>query len=266
MSRVFFVQVLCYTNTYAHVCILFLMPGFLQWMLIFHCFMTLIIIPIIYLESLTFNKEKMNGMYSVGQACISRALVDIPFACITGILCVTPGQAVVSREGNSGERYSSFVAVFALTMYAAESQALLVATFVPNFLLALLLYMCLTTTDFLFCGHFVNTDLLPDYWGWLQYCSYMMYASESLLYIELHDRTFSPCSNTTTHICFCAPGVECPGKTVLNTLSSNILPYSDGSMGLGDLPLGTWVAILAGISVLFRFAHYLVLATGTTLI
>jgi ATP-binding cassette subfamily G (WHITE) protein 1 len=95
----------------------------------------------------------------------------------------------------------------------------------------------------LFSGLFVNSGNFPSWLSWLQWGSPVRYAFSGLLRNQFSNYTFNNCPGTPE---------QCSGQRAIDQLGFD-----------EDLPIGVFIAILAGIYLLLAIGGYFILYVKT---
>ncbi|KAL5556681.1 hypothetical protein UlMin_038917 [Ulmus minor] len=134
-----------------------------------------------------------------------------------------------------------FLIVLYVSLLSTNSFVVFVSSVVPNYILGYAAVIAFTALFFLFCGYFLNSKDIPDYWKWMNKISTMTYPYEGLLMNQCQtDKAFGQNLD----------GTFVTGSNILDGLRINSTRESE-----------KWekVVIMLGWAVLYRVLFYLVL-------
>lgn len=137
----------------------------------FLAFMSVAGIPSFLEERSVFLRERRNGLYGATPFTIANTVVTLPFLFMCSVLfAVMIYWAIGLHPGAS--HFFKFLAFLFLALFAAESQATLIAALVPIFIAALALTAFMNGFWMSVQGYFIRGRSLPRFW---------YYSCESLL-------------------------------------------------------------------------------------
>jgi len=215
----------------------------------FLAFMAVAGIPSFLEERSVYYRETKNGLYTTLPFLISNTLVNIPFlfAC-TLLFTLISYWAVGLHSGPAAFfRYLGFIF---LSILAAESQVLVIASLLPVFVAALAISAFMNGFWMSLGGFFIKARSLPRFWFYsFHYMNYQKYAFELILNSDLRGLDFR-CNTIINGACACAYPSTTPETCTVS--GRDILAYLD----LGDVSYGKWAAILFSINIIYRIALY----------
>ncbi|KAF8513122.1 P-loop containing nucleoside triphosphate hydrolase protein [Hysterangium stoloniferum] len=211
----------------------------------FLAFMSVAGIPGFLEERAVFNREKKNGLYGTLPFVLSNTLVNIPFLFVCTLLFVLISYWAVGLH--TGEAaFFRFLAFLYLAILAAESQALIIAAFVPIFVAALAISAFMNGFWMSVGGYFVKARSLPRFWFFsFHFMDYQKYAFELITNSDLRGLTFQ-CTTIANGVCTCAYPTSTPEKCTLS--GEDILSFLE----IGSVSYGKWSAILVSIIIIYR--------------
>ncbi|KAL7415076.1 P-loop containing nucleoside triphosphate hydrolase protein [Mrakia frigida] len=212
----------------------------------FLAFMSVAGIPGFLEERAVFRKERANGLYGTLPFLLSNTIISIPFlfACSLFFVLIMYWAVGLHPGGRAAFR---FLGILFLSLYAAESQVILVASLLPVFIAALAIAAFINGFWMSVGGYFLKARNLPRFWYYsFHWMNYQKYSFELLANSDLDGLTFD-CSDAA-----------CPYPS---TLGGNLLSGRDVLVYLeiADVSYGKWVGILISIIVIYRIALYFAL-------
>lgn len=218
----------------------------------FLAFMSVAGIPGFLEERAVYYRETKNGLYSTLPFLISNTLVNIPFlfGC-TVLFTLICYWAIGLHQG--GTAFFRFLAFLFLAILVAESQVLVVASFLPVFVAALAIAAFVNGFWMSVGGYFIKARSLPRFWYYsFHFMDYQKYAFELLTNSDLRGLTFQ-CQRQPNDSCVCAYPSSTPETCTVS--GEDILSYLE----IGSVSYGKWAAILVSIFIIFRISLYFAL-------
>ncbi|KAJ8082345.1 hypothetical protein PM082_008200 [Marasmius tenuissimus] len=211
----------------------------------FLSFMSVAGIPSFLEERSVFYREKKNGLYSTLPFVLANTMVNIPFmlGCTLVFLLISYWAIGLHTGGAAFFRYLAFLY---LTIFAAETQCLIVAALLPVFVAALAIGAFLNGFWMSVGGYFIKARSLPRFWFYsFHYMDYQHYAFDLLTNSDLRGLTFQ-CSNA----CECAYPSSTPITCTVS--GDDVLNYLE----IREISYGKWIAILVSINLIYRIGLY----------
>jgi len=219
----------------------------------FMSFMAVAYIPAYLEDFATFRLESSNGLYGPAAFLLANFLTGVPF-----LLCITLAFSLLEywltnfRPAVDG--FFMWVMWLFLDLVAAESLVVLVASFMPVFVVALAgtafingLWMCVG-------GSLRPVNGLNPFWRYVfHYIDYQTYVFQGMMRNEFERRTYS-CRRITEGMC------DCDYDTVLKAeclVRGDAIP---ASYGLSVRSTGTSIAAMVAIIISYRLLAWLALA------
>ncbi|KAJ3510930.1 hypothetical protein NLJ89_g4395 [Agrocybe chaxingu] len=223
----------------------------------FLAFMSVAGIPAFLEERSVYYRETKNGLYTTLPFVLSNTLVNIPFLFLcTLFFTVICYWAIGLHSG--AVPFFRFLAFLFLSILAAESQALVVASLLPIFVAALAISAFLNGFWMSVGGYFMRARSLPRFWYYsFHFMDYQKYAFELLTNSDLRGLTFK-CSTIVNDQCICAYPTSTPASCTVS--GADVLDYLD----IGGISYGRWAAILTCVTVIYRIALYFALKVRST--
>ncbi|KAH9475695.1 ABC transporter G family member 11 [Psilocybe cubensis] len=217
-------------------------------------FMSVAGIPSFLEERAVYYRESKNGLYSTLPFLLSNTLVNIPFLfASTVIFTVICYWAIGLHPGAAP--FFRFVIYLFLAIFAAESQALVVASLIPIFVAALAISSFVNGFWMSVGGYFIKARSLPRFWFFsFHYMDYQKYAFELMTNSDLRGLTFT-CDTIVDGVCACSYPSSTPSTCTVS--GQDILNYLD----IGHITDRKWIGILVSIVILYRIALFLALKT-----
>uniref|UniRef100_A0A0W0F6N2 ABC transporter domain-containing protein n=1 Tax=Moniliophthora roreri TaxID=221103 RepID=A0A0W0F6N2_MONRR len=211
-------------------------------------------ISVILLEERSvFFREKKNGLYSTLPFVLANTLVNIPFLFLCTLLfCVICYWAIGLHPGAAA--FFRYLAFLYLTIFAAETQCLLIAALIPIFVAALAISAFMNGFWMSVGGYFIKARSLPKFWFYsFHYMDYQRYAFELLSNSDLRGLIFR-----CTDACQCAYPSSLPADACAVS-GDDVLHYLD----IRNVGYGKWVAVVLGINLIYRIMLYVALRLRT---
>ncbi|KAL7410066.1 P-loop containing nucleoside triphosphate hydrolase protein [Mrakia frigida] len=209
----------------------------------FLAFMSVAGIPGFLEERAVFKKERTNGLYSTLPFVLSNTVVTIPFLFVCSLFFVLIMYWAVGLHPG-GRAAFRFLGILFLSIFAAESQVVLVASLLPVFIAALAIAAFINGFWMSVGGYFLKARNLPRFWFYsFHWMNYQKYSFELLANSDLDGLTFD-CSDAA-----------CPYPS---TLGGNLLSGRDVLVYLeiADVSYANWIGILISIIVIYRIALF----------
>lgn len=178
----------------------------IQWGLAFNSYVNMVALPAFALERNSVNKEFSNGQYHIYQFVLGNAAAQIPFVAAMAVLASTAFYWIAGLN-DEFSRYVQYCIIMFGQLYYIESLAALLATVIPDDVLALAVFGSVVSVLFVFNGFFVSVRLMPEWLGWIQYVSPFKYAWEAMANIVYSGRDFEGCEAGET-VCIGTTGDE----------------------------------------------------------
>lgn len=162
-------------------------------------------------EFFTIKKEVKNGMVNTASYLFANSLLQIPVMFLFGISAISVSEYGIVNY--NGAHYGQFLLIYALTMYAFESLAQMLAVAFKNPLLGMMQYVNLWFASFLFCGLFLRIADITWPFRILSYILPFQYTLRTMVYQEYIDSTWTgavDCDPSTDASCY-PGGYTCPG-------------------------------------------------------
>jgi ABC-type multidrug transport system permease subunit len=215
----------------------------------FLAFMSVAGIPSFLEERAEYYRETRNGLYTTLPFVLSNTLVNIPFLLFCTILFTLICYWAIGLHPGAAA-FFRFVAFLFLSIFAAESQALVVSSLLPIFVAALAISAFLNGFWMSVGGYFIKARSLPRFWFFsFHYMDYQKYAFELLSNSDLRGTTFT-CDTIANNQCVCAYPSSTPEACTLS--GADVLNYLD----IGSISYGKWSAIVIGITIIYRIALF----------
>ncbi|KAI3607972.1 abc transporter [Moniliophthora roreri] len=210
-------------------------------------------IPSFLEERSVFFREKKNGLYSTLPFVLANTLVNIPFLFLCTLLfCVICYWAIGLHPGAAA--FFRYLAFLYLTIFAAETQCLLIAALIPIFVAALAISAFMNGFWMSVGGYFIKARSLPKFWFYsFHYMDYQRYAFELLSNSDLRGLIFR-----CTDACQCAYPSSLPADACAVS-GDDVLHYLD----IRNVGYGKWVAVVLGINLIYRIMLYVALRLRT---
>ncbi|KAF8071585.1 P-loop containing nucleoside triphosphate hydrolase protein [Lyophyllum atratum] len=218
----------------------------------FLAFMSVAGIPGFLEERSVYYRETKNGLYSTLPFLISNTLVNIPFLFGCTVLFTLISYWAIGLH-TGGTAFFRFLGFLFLAILVAESQVLVVASFLPVFVAALAIAAFVNGFWMSVGGYFIKARSLPRFWYYsFHFMDYQKYAFELLTNSDLRGLTFQ-CERLASGSCVCAYPSSTPGTCTVS--GEDVLAY----LGIGSISYGKWAAILVSIFIIFRICLYFAL-------
>ncbi|KAH9476836.1 ABC transporter G family member 11 [Psilocybe cubensis] len=217
-------------------------------------FMSVAGIPSFLEERAVYYRESKNGLYSTLPFLLSNTLVNIPFLFISTIIfTVICYWAIGMNPGAS--QFFRFVIYLFLSIFAAESQALVVASLLPIFVAALAISAFMNGFWMSVGGYFIKARSLPRFWFYsFHYMDYQKYAFELMTNSDLRGLSFT-CDTIINGTCACSYPSSTPDTCTVS--GQDVLNYLD----IGNIESKHWIGILISIVIIYRLFLFFALKT-----
>ncbi|KAF7344889.1 ABC transporter domain-containing protein [Mycena venus] len=218
----------------------------------FLAFMSVAGIPGFLEERSVYYRETKNGLYSTLPFVLSNTLITMPFLFVCTLLFTLISYWAIGLH-HGAPAFFRFLAFLYLAILAAESQMIVIAALMPIFVAALATGAFVNGFWMSVGGYFIKARSLPRFWFYsFHYMDYQRYAFELLTNSDLRGLSFT-CSTLINGSCVCAYPSSTPETCTVS--GSDILDYLD----IGGISYGKWVAIIIGITIIYRIALYFAL-------
>ncbi|KAL5982259.1 hypothetical protein ACLOJK_016330 [Asimina triloba] len=190
-----------------------------------------------------FDRERLNGHYGVGAFVISNAISSIPYLFLVAVVPCSIAYFLAGLHGGA-THFIYFVLVLFVCMLLVEGLMMIVASFVPDFFMGIVIGAGIQGMMMLNNGIFQPARYLPKpFWKYpMYYIAFHNYATQGLFKNEFLGLTFPNSPDAAG-----APPIT--GKEVL------------GSMWEVETGHSKWVdlGILIGMAFLYRFMFLAIL-------
>ncbi|KAJ7742944.1 P-loop containing nucleoside triphosphate hydrolase protein [Mycena maculata] len=218
----------------------------------FLAFMSVAGIPGFLEERSVYYRETKNGLYSTLPFVLSNTLINMPFLFVCTVLFTLISYWAIGLHPG-GAAFFRFLAFLYLAILAAESQMLIIASFLPIFVAALAIGAFVNGFWMSVGGYFIKARSLPRFWFYsFHYMDYQRYAFELLTNSDLRGLTFK-CVTSVNGSCVCAYPSSTPETCTVSGV--DVLDYLD----IGHISYGKWAAILITITLIYRILLYFAL-------
>lgn len=134
-------------------------------------------VPAFIQERFIFVRETSHNAYRASSYTIAGVITYLPFLAIqAGVYAVIVWFSLRLRGP-----FLYFLLVLYMSLLSTNSFVVFISSVVPNYILGYAAVIAFTALFFLFCGYFLNSGDIPEYWKWLHYVSTMTYPYEGLL-------------------------------------------------------------------------------------
>lgn len=197
-------------------------------------------VPAFIQERFIFVRETSHNAYRASAYTIAGLITYLPFLALQAAVyaCIV-WKALELR----GPFYYFFIVLYA-SLLSTNSFVMFVSSVVPNYILGYSAVIAFTALFFLFCGYFLNSSDIPNYWKWMNKISTMTYPYEGLLMNQFQTNQtfgFDPKLRPVT------------GNGILNSLHISTVEFKKWEN----------VFILLGWAVFYRICFYAVLRFGS---
>lgn len=196
-------------------------------------------VPAFIQERFIFVRETSHNAYRASSYTISGLITYLPFLALqAGVYAGITWFALTLRGP-----FIYFYIVLYMSLLSTNSFVVFVSSVVPNYILGYAAVIAFTALFFLFCGYFLNSNDIPDYWKWMNKISTMTYPYEGLLMNQYQTNdTFAISNNQPIR-----------GTDILHELI-NVNDQDDQEFVKWEK-----VLIMLGWAILYRILFYLVL-------
>jgi ABC-type multidrug transport system ATPase subunit len=129
----------------------------------FLAFMSVAGIPAFLEERGVFLRERRNGLYGAAPFMIANTLITLPFLFLCSLLFAVIIYWAIGLHPGAAHFFRFLIFLF-LALFAAETQAMLVAAIVPIFVAALALTAFMNGFWMCVQGYFIRARSLPRFW------------------------------------------------------------------------------------------------------
>ncbi|XP_009768119.1 ABC transporter G family member STR2-like isoform X2 [Nicotiana tabacum] len=134
-------------------------------------------VPAFIQERFVFIRETSHNKYRASSYTIAGLITYLPFLALQAAVYAVIVWFALSLRGP----FIYFLIVLFMSLLSTNSFVIFVSSVVPNYILGYAAVIAFTALFFLFCGYFLNSHDMPQYWKWMNYISTMTYPYEGLL-------------------------------------------------------------------------------------
>nr|A0A0M4FLW6.1 RecName: Full=ABC transporter G family member STR2; AltName: Full=Protein STUNTED ARBUSCULE 2 [Petunia x hybrida]ALC79556.1 ABC transporter [Petunia axillaris] len=134
-------------------------------------------VPAFIQERFIFVRETSHNKYRASSYTIAGLITYLPFLAVQAAVYAVIVWFALSLRGP----FIYFLIVLYMSLLSTNSFVVFVSSVVPNYILGYAAVIAFTALFFLFCGYFLNSHDMPQYWKWMNYISTMTYPYEGLL-------------------------------------------------------------------------------------
>ncbi|GAA5983036.1 hypothetical protein JCM10908_006875 [Rhodotorula pacifica] len=220
----------------------------------FLAFMSVAGIPASLEERSVFIRERANGLYTPGHYHLATTLVSMPFLFVCA-LCYTLIIYWAIPMNPGATHFFRFLLYLFLALFAAESQSLLIAAFVPVFVAALALasfanglWMCVQ-------GYFIRATSLPRFWYYTaHFIDYQTFSFDLLVRNDFAGQIL-PCPIEPNGSCLCPIPSSLIAQGQCAVTGEDVLQ----NLGIAGVSDELYVGIMLIIIVVYRLLMWGVL-------
>lgn len=206
----------------------------------FLSFMAVAYIPAYIEDQAMMFKERANGLYGPLSFLVANFLIGLPYLFIIVTLFSVIAYWMVGLWPTA-TGFWTFVGFLFLDLLAAESMVVLVASVVPNFIVALALTAFANGLWMVVNGFLVPENILNVFWkSWVTKINYQNWTFRAMMWNEFRHQTFR-CGETACSF----PSAD--GKTISGESVLKYYGYTEGHLGAYA---GYIIAIVVGYRVL----------------
>ncbi|KAG9765205.1 putative ABC transporter, partial [Aureobasidium melanogenum] len=218
----------------------------------FLSFMAVAYVPAFLEDRAIFVKERANGLYGPLSFVVSNFLIGLPFLFLISILFASVTYGLINFRPGAAAFFIHVMWLF-LDLVAAESLVVLVASLLPNFIIALALGAFSNGLWMSVGGFLVPTASLNVFWRYaFHYIDYQSYVFRGMMVNEFTGRLYQ-CAGDVLSGCSCAYESNLSDQCKIDGRA--VLEYYNYAT---DQP-GTSVGITIGIIAVYRMLGYLAL-------
>ncbi|KAH7566789.1 hypothetical protein JRO89_XS08G0235400 [Xanthoceras sorbifolium] len=193
-------------------------------------------VPAFIQERYIFIRETSHNAYRASSYTIAGVITYLPFLALQAAVYA----GIVWKALNLRGSFLYFLLVLYMSLVSTNSFVVFVSSVVPNYILGYAAVIAFTALFFLFCGYFLNSNDIPQYWRWMNKVSTITYPYEGLLMNEFQTQeSFGKNS----------AGVDVRGVDILSSLNIK----TEESEKLRE------VLIMLGWAVFYRILFYIIL-------
>ncbi|KAK6781378.1 hypothetical protein RDI58_023562 [Solanum bulbocastanum] len=134
-------------------------------------------VPAFIQERFVFIRETSHNKYRASSYTIAGLVTYLPFLALQAAVYAVIVWFALSLRGP----FIYFLVILFMSLLSTNSFVIFVSSVVPNYILGYAAVIAFTALFFLFCGYFLNSNDMPNYWKWMNYVSTMTYPYEGLL-------------------------------------------------------------------------------------
>jgi energy-coupling factor transporter ATP-binding protein EcfA2/ABC-type multidrug transport system permease subunit len=218
----------------------------------FLSFMAVAYVPAFLEDRAVFVKERANGLYEPLAFVVSNFLIGLPFLFLISILFAGVTYGLVGFRSDATAFFIHVMWLF-LDLVAAESLVVLVASLLPNFIVALTLVAFVNGLWMAVGGFLVPTARLNVFWRYaFHYIDYQSYVFRGMMINEFTGR-ISQCAGDIGSGCSCAYESDLSDQCKIDGRA--VLEYYSYATNRLDTSIG----IMIGIIAVYRLLGYLAL-------
>ncbi|KAG9511481.1 putative ABC transporter, partial [Aureobasidium melanogenum] len=218
----------------------------------FLSFMAVAYVPAFLEDRAIFVKERANGLYGPLAFVVSNFLIGLPFLFLISILFAGVTYGLVGFRSDATAFFIHIMWLF-LDLVAAESLVVLVASLLPNFIVALTLVAFVNGFWMAAGGFLVPTGRLNAFWRYaFHYIDYQSYVFRGMMVNEFTGRVYQ-CAGDIGSGCSCAYESDLSDQCKIDGRA--VLEYYSYPTNRLDTSIG----IMIGIIAVYRLLGYLAL-------
>ncbi|PKI61477.1 ABC transporter G family member 17-like [Punica granatum] len=134
-------------------------------------------VPAFIQERFIFIRETSHNAYRASSYTIAGLITYLPFLALQAAVYAGIVWKALDLQGP----FLYFLLVLYISLLSTNSFVVFVSAVVPNYILGYAAVIAFTALFFLFCGYFLNSHDIPQYWKWMNKISTMTYPYEALL-------------------------------------------------------------------------------------
>jgi len=215
--------------------------------------MGIIAVGALSLEFFAVKREIKDGIYSCWSYLLANAIVQIPFIFLLSLCSI--GISLYAMLDYDPAQFGLMLVLYAFALWSFEQFAQLCSILVKNFLIGMLIFVCIWFTSFLFAGFFNKAEDIPWPLRVFVYIFPLRWTISNMAKLEFDsDKTFGGAEPANNELGFtCLPGVEpCVGYTsqqVLKSIGQNFTLFQ------GERELGKDLGILLAIGITVKLFY-----------
>ncbi|GAM26682.1 hypothetical protein SAMD00019534_098570 [Acytostelium subglobosum LB1] len=143
-----------------------------------------------------FYKEKVSGFYHTSCYLLAMLLGTLPFQLITTFLLAVPLYFISGlNTGETGGNFFFYLLIYVMTFLMYDGLALLMASLLPNQVIASVIYGVLMSMSSLFAGFMITYPSIPRAWRWMHWIDMITYPFEAAITNEFEGEFFKCTDN-----------------------------------------------------------------------